>query len=92
MTSYYDEWTNAGYPSDMASAKFLPPPSDSSLIRAYHLTSSDYAISAISLRRLKVARFDDANDPFELNPLDTRVQSIRRAYVPLVASAFCLNF
>lgn len=35
-------------------------------MRLYHLTSAEYAISNIALCRLKIARFGDLNDPFEL--------------------------
>jgi hypothetical protein len=41
------------------------PPADG-FIRAYHLTTPEHDISDISLRRLKVARFAELNDPFEL--------------------------
>ncbi len=36
------------------------------MIRAYHLTSARHAIDNIRHRRLKIATFDDLNDPFEL--------------------------
>jgi hypothetical protein len=49
----------------MGSSDFLPPPSRD-FIRVYHLTSAEYALSNIALRRIKVARFGDLNDPFEL--------------------------
>lgn len=35
-------------------------------MRAYHLTSQHWALEAIRNRRLKIALFDDMNDPFEL--------------------------
>ena len=35
-------------------------------MRVYYLTSSEYALNNIALRRIKVARFADLNDPFEL--------------------------
>lgn len=35
-------------------------------IRAYHLMTAEHAMSSIMLRRLKVARFSEVNDPFEL--------------------------
>jgi Protein of unknown function (DUF2971) len=34
--------------------------------RAYHLTSVTHALSNLQHRRLKIATFDDLNDPFEL--------------------------
>ena len=74
---YEQEWRDAGYPEGMGSAKFLPPP-DRNFIRAYHLTSSDYGISSISLSRLKVARFSEANDPFELTAFNSHNREIRR--------------
>lgn len=35
-------------------------------VRAYHLTSATHALSDLRNRRLKIATFDDLNDPFEL--------------------------
>lgn len=70
-------WRDVGYPKQMGSAKFLPPP-DPKFVRAYHLTSAEHGISSISLCRLKVARFSDANDPFELLAFNTRKREIRR--------------
>jgi len=74
---FEQEWRHAGYPKGMGSAKFLPPP-DRSFIRAYHLTSSDHGISDIRLSRLKVARFAEVNDPFELMALNSHNREIRR--------------
>lgn len=51
----------------------------SNTVRAYHLTSADYAISAIALSRLKVGRISEVNDPFELFALNSMKQPIRRA-------------
>lgn len=62
------EWIAAGYKSDMGSAIASCPPPDSSTIRLYNLTSVKHALSNIENRRLKVSRFADLNDPFELPP------------------------
>ena len=35
-------------------------------MRVYYLTGAQYALSNIALRRIKIARFEDLNDPFEL--------------------------
>lgn len=35
-------------------------------MRVYHLTSSENALADIALRRIKIARIADLNDPFEL--------------------------
>lgn len=35
-------------------------------MRVYYLTSSKYAINNLRLSRLKISRFEDLNDPFEL--------------------------
>lgn len=74
---YDKEWVKAGYPKGMGSAKFLLPP-DCNRLRAYHLMSPEHGISSISLRRIKVARFSELNDPFELMALNTRPPAIRR--------------
>lgn len=83
---YRAEWTNAGYHSAMGSAAVVRPPS-SDCIRVYHITSAEYGVGNIGLARLKVARFSDLNDPFELMALNFRerrvrnvVRSFRNAY------------
>jgi hypothetical protein len=35
-------------------------------VRAYHLTSAAHALANVALKRLKISRFGDLNDPFEL--------------------------
>lgn len=76
---YRQKWVDAGYESTMGSAWVrLPPPSDK--IAVYHFTSTEYAISDIALSRLKVARFADVNDPFELLSLNfLRGKHLRQA-------------
>ncbi|WP_242171002.1 MULTISPECIES: DUF2971 domain-containing protein [unclassified Pseudomonas] len=61
-----NEWISAGYKSDMGSAIACSPPADPSAIRLYNLTSVRHALSNIQLRRIKVSRLADLNDPFEL--------------------------
>ncbi len=80
MTSrenYTSEWQVLGYPNGMASSEFLPPPAKG-FVRAYHFTSSQHAINAVGLGRLKVARFSDANDPFELLGLNCHDRRTRK--------------
>lgn len=48
-------------------------------IRVYHLTTLEHAKSDIQFHRLKVATFEDANDPFELLALNCRGRSNREA-------------
>src|SRR5262245_8592898 len=54
-----------GYSDSAASAAVVPPPPEG-FRRAYYLTKSDHALSNIVFKRLKVARFSELNDPFEL--------------------------
>jgi len=54
----------------------LPP---EGFIRAYHLTKLEHATSNIRSRRLKIATFSDANDPFELLALNLRGSENRGA-------------
>ena len=82
QTNYTTAWLRLGYESGMASAEFLPPPAKE-FIRAYYFTSSQHAISAISLGRLKIARFADANDPFELLALNCHDPQTRKRAVKL---------
>lgn len=48
------------------------------MIRAYHLLDAAHAISDIALRRLKVSRFADLNDPFELLASDLSDKELRK--------------
>ncbi|NDP48093.1 MAG: DUF2971 domain-containing protein [Sulfuriferula multivorans] len=48
-------------------------------MRLYHLTTAEYAISNIGLRRLKIARFGDLNDPFELLAAELEDKDFRKA-------------
>jgi hypothetical protein len=54
-------------------------PADCDVVRAYHLASAEHAISDISLGRLKVARFSEVNDPFELFALNCMKRELRKA-------------
>ena len=69
-------WVTSGYRSNMASAIAARPPPAGTL-RVYHLTSADHAINDIAFGRLKVARFSDLNDPFELLSANFREQRVR---------------
>lgn len=60
------EWISGGYKSDMGSAIACRPPVNRSTIRLYNLNSVKHALSNIVNRRIKVSRFADLNDPFEL--------------------------
>lgn len=46
-------------------------------MRVYNLTTSQFALSNIALRRLKVARFNELNDPFELLAIDVAALNLR---------------
>ncbi|VVO54398.1 hypothetical protein PS876_00456 [Pseudomonas fluorescens] len=72
------EWIAAGYKPDMGSAIACPPPTNSSTIRLYNLTSVKYALSNIENRRIKVSRFADLNDPFELLAANFKEQKMRQ--------------
>jgi hypothetical protein len=50
-----------------SAAACLPPPPG--FLRVYHFVQPKYALETISLARLKVTRFSEANDPFELMAL-----------------------
>jgi Protein of unknown function (DUF2971) len=39
-------------------------------MRVYYLTGAQFALSNLALRRIKIARFEDLNDPFELLGVD----------------------
>lgn len=75
--AYRPMWVAAGYGSKMGSVAAIPPP-DASFLRLYHLTSAEFAVSDIGLGHLKVARFSDLNDPFELMALNLRESRTRK--------------
>ncbi len=49
-------------------------------MRVYHLSPSTFALSNVALRRLKIARFADLNDPFELLGADLANRFEREAF------------
>jgi hypothetical protein len=49
-------------------------------MRVYHLSESSHALSNIALRRIKISRFSDLNDPFELLGADLRNKDHRRVF------------
>ena len=46
-------------------------------MRVYYLTGAQFALSNLALRRIKIARFGDLNDPFELLGVDVRDKTLR---------------
>jgi len=58
---------------------YISAPAPDGFRRAYYFTSVDYGLSGIALRRLKVARFSDANDLFELLGVRLRDKQVREA-------------
>lgn len=65
-------------------------------MRLYYLTPAQYALSALALRRLKIARFAELNDPFELQAVDAETplhgEFFRRVKEKLNASHGVLCF
>ena len=49
-------------------------------MRVNYLTGSQYALSNIALRRIKISRFSDLNDPFELLAVDLSDRQQRAAF------------
>jgi hypothetical protein len=58
-------WCEAGGTGKESSAAVCMPAPDG-CSQVYYLTSAEYATSNVVFRRLKVARFSELNDPFEL--------------------------
>ena len=48
-------------------------------MRVYYLTGAQFALSNLALRRIKIARFEDLNDPYELLGVDVRDRNLRAA-------------
>jgi len=59
------KWKAAGYARGHGSDAVLPPPA-TGWRRLYYLTGPDHAISNIVFSRVKISRFSELNDPFEL--------------------------
>jgi Protein of unknown function (DUF2971) len=76
MHNYRELWDRAGYGTKMGSSNVVPPPPHE-WVRLYHLTSAEFATNSIALGRLKVARFSDLNDPFELLSLNFGESRVR---------------
>ena len=73
-----EQWELRGLdPKKFRSSTIAPPPADG-FVRAYHFTSRKYEEAAIVGRRLKVARFSDANDPFELFAISSHTHQARQ--------------
>lgn len=49
-------------------------------MRVYYLTGSQFALSNIALHRIKISRFSDLNDPFELLAVDLSDKAHREAF------------
>ena len=50
-------------------------------MRVYYLTGAQFALSNLALRRIKIARFEDLNDPFELLGVDVRDKEDHEAFL-----------
>jgi hypothetical protein len=64
-TEFRAGWKDAGYVRGCGSMRAAPPPANG-FKRLYYLTGPDHAVSNIVFARIKLARFSDLNDPFEL--------------------------
>jgi len=49
------------------------------LVKLYYLTGSQFALSNLALRRIKISRFSELNDPFELMAVNVSDDDERRA-------------
>lgn len=49
-------------------------------MRVYHFLSSAHALENISKRRIKIAQFQDLNDPFELFSVNLSNKTMRKAF------------
>lgn len=74
---YRAKWVAAGYDPRMGSAWVCLPPEPDKL-RLYHFTTAEHAMTNLEKGRMKVARFADCNDPFELLALNFRASAARQ--------------
>ena len=56
-------------------------------MRVYYMTSSKWADVILKERRLKLSRFYESNDPFELRLIDSRPTETRK-YASLIADDY----
>jgi len=49
-------------------------------MRVYHLSDAQHALNNIALWRIKISRFSDLNDPFELLGINLMDQNLREAF------------
>jgi hypothetical protein len=56
-------------------------------VRVYYMTSTEWGEVILKERRLKLSRFFESNDPFELNLIDSRPKETRR-YTRLINEYF----
>jgi Protein of unknown function (DUF2971) len=59
--------------------------SNASAVRAYYFTPAQFAISNIALHRIKISRFSELNDPFELLAVDLADKNQRMAFSKMKA-------
>ena len=59
-------------------------------MRLYYMTATRWAEVVLQERRMKLSRFSEANDPFELRLFDNRDPEVRR-YADLIYSYFEAN-
>ena len=62
----------------MGSETIVSPPAKN-FLRVYHMMEARWALVAIKNQRLKVSRFENLNDPFELFALNRHTQAARTA-------------
>ena len=83
---YRKKWVAARYTSRMGSAEVcLPPPRP--YRRVYKMASEHWSLEALRRGRLKVSRFSDLNDPFELIALNL-ADKAQRQQVKTFSRAF----
>jgi hypothetical protein len=71
------KWVERGLRGDRSSSAAVHPPPVGHH-RVYHLLPAEHAITNIVFGRIKVARFSELNDPFELSALNLRNKTNRR--------------
>ena len=63
------------------------------MTRVYHLLAKEWALDDLDRRRLKIARFDDLNDPFELLAVEPHVPlPLRPIFSHLVNKLFNIRY
>jgi len=75
-------WEAAGYKGHGSAT--IVPAAPEGYVRLYYLTTPEHALSNIVFKRVKISRFSELNDPFELAAVNSSGLKFREAFSKLI--------